>query len=300
MAAMKIVVAGGTGFIGEPLVRHLTGRGDEVFVLTRDPARVAAGRPVAWDGHGQGEWSGHVADADAVVNLAGENVAGGRWTSERKQKLLSSRVDATRALVTAMEREPSRQRVFVSASATGLYGDRGDEELDETASRGRGFLADVVEQWETAARASEPIARLVIVRLGIVLARDGGALQKMLLPFRLGVGGPIASGNQWMSWVDRDDVISLITWAIDDVHAAGVYNATAPEPVRSREFARALGRALHRPALIPAPAFALRAIFGEMADETLIAGQRVVGRRAEADGFRFETRTLADSLERQI
>lgn len=297
---MRIVIAGGTGFIGEPLVRRLVARGDDVTVLSRNPAKVKAGRGLAWDGKTQGAWSDAVASADAVINLAGEGVADARWTAERKQKLISSRLDATRALVEAMRREPSRRRVFINASAVGLYGDRGDETLDENSTPGGGFLADLVKQWEEAARAAEPLARLVVIRIGIVLAKDGGALGKMLLPFKLGGGGPIGNGKQWMSWIDREDVLRMIEWALDNDSVRGAFNATAPEPVRNRDFARALGAALRRPALLPAPPFALRIAFGEMADEALIAGQRVLPQRALSEGFVFESRTIDAALKRVL
>lgn len=293
---MRIVVAGGSGFIGEPLVRRLVARGDDVAVLTRNAARVHAGRAVLWDGKTEGAWSDEVASADAVVNLAGENIGDGRWTAERKRRLVASRLDATHAIVEALRRDPSRKRTLVSSSAVGFYGDRKDEELDEQSSRGSGFLADLVEQWERAAREAEPLARLVLLRFGVVLASDGGALAKMLLPFRLGAGGPIGSGRQWMSWIERDDAVSMIVWAIDDEHARGVYNATSPRPVRNRDFTRALGRALGRPAILPAPAFALRIAFGQMAEEALLAGQHVVPRRAEADGFTFAHPSLEAAL----
>ena len=292
---MKIIVAGGTGFIGEPLVRKLLPRGD-VVVLSRDPSRVRAGRGVAWDGRSDGDWTREVADADVVINLAGENIAEGRWTAERKRRLIASRLDATRALVAAMQKTPSRERTLVNSSAVGFYGDRGDETLDESATTGAGFLADLVVQWENAARVAEPIARVAILRLGVVLAKGGGALGKMELPFRLGAGGPIGSGRQWMSWIHRDDVIRMIEWAIDNEGVRGVYNTTAPEPVQNRDFVRALGKAMHRPALVPAPAFALRIAFGQMADETLLAGQRAVPARATATGFRFEAATLQQAL----
>ncbi|MFP5247289.1 MAG: TIGR01777 family oxidoreductase [Thermoanaerobaculia bacterium] len=292
---MQIVVAGGTGFIGEPLVQRLSARGDDVSVLTRK-----AGHPLQWDGKSQGAWSDAVARADAIINLAGENISEGRWTDERKKRLVASRIDATHALVEAMRREPTRPRVFVNASAVGIYGDRGDEVLDENASRGAGFLADLVEQWERAAREAEPLARVAILRFGVVLAREGGALKKMLLPFQLGGGGPIGSGQQWMSWITRDDVIRMILWALDNDNARGVYNATAPEPVRNRDFARALGKALHRPSFMPAPAFALKLAFGEMASEVLLAGQRVVPNRASREGFTFEAPSLVDALSRVL
>lgn len=297
---MKIVVAGGSGFLGEPLVRRLVARGDDVAVLSRNPSKVEAGRGVQWDARSQGAWSAEAAAADAIVNLAGENIGEGRWTEERKKRMVSSRLDATHALVEAIRREPSRARTFVNASAIGFYGDRGDETLTESSPRGRGFLADLVEQWETAARGAESMARLAIVRFGVVLANDGGALKKMLLPFKLGAGGPMGSGEQWMSWVDRDDALRVVEWAIDNRSAREVYNATAPNPVRQREFARELGRALHRPAFMPTPAFALRIAFGEMAEELLLGGQRVLPARATAEGFAFERNMLAESLTHQL
>jgi uncharacterized protein (TIGR01777 family) len=288
---MKIVVAGGSGFIGEPLVRSLVQRGDDVFVLTRSPSKVNAGRALSWDG----AWRDDVANADAVINLAGENVGEGRWTAERKNRIVESRVKTTRALVDAMTRG-----VLVNASAIGYYGARGDEMLDENAPPGSGFLAAVVKQWEEVAREAESKVRVAILRFGVVLAKEGGALGKMLLPFKLGAGGPIGSGEQWMSWVDRDDVIRMIEWAVDRDGARGVYNVTAPDPVRNRDFARALGRALHRPSFMPAPAFALRLLFGQMADEMLLAGQRVVPIRATAEGFVFRYATLDESVKHAL
>ena len=293
---MKIVVAGGTGFMGEPLVRRLVARRDDVTVLTRNPDKVEAGRGVRWDGRTQGVWSADAASADVVINLAGENIGEGRWTQERKKRLVDSRLNATHAIVEALKRDPSRKRTMINASAIGFYGDRGDETLDESSPRGDSFLADLVDRWETAARDAEPLARLVIVRFGVVLGPDGGALKQMLLPFKLGAGGPIGNGRQWMSWVDREDALRVVEWAIDNERARGIYNATAPEPVRNRDFARALGRALHRPAILPAPAFALRLAFGEMAEELLLAGQRVLPKRTTGDGFMFERATLESSL----
>jgi uncharacterized protein (TIGR01777 family) len=293
---MKIVVTGGTGFIGEALVRRLLARGDDVAVLTRDPARVRAGRGLQWDGRMQGAWSGDAARADAVINLAGENISEGRWTAARKQRLVDSRINATRAVVEALQREPSRPRTLVNASAVGYDGDRGEEVLDESSRRGEGFLAQLVEQWESEARAAEPLARLVIVRFGVVLAPGGGALKKMSLPFRFGAGGPIGSGRQWMSWIAREDVLRMMEWAIDTRAAHGVYNATSPEPVRNRDLARALGHELHRPSFMPAPAFALRLALGQMADEALLASQRAVPAHAAAEGFTFSLPSIDAAL----
>jgi len=293
---MKIVIAGGSGFIGEPLVKRLVARGDDVAVLTRDPSRVRAGRCLQWDARTQSAWSEAVAAADAVVNLAGESIADGRWTEARKRRLIDSRLNATRAIVEALRRAPSPRRALVNASAIGFYGDRQDEELDESASRGGGFLAQLVERWEAAAREAEPHARVAVLRFGVVLATGGGALKKMLLPFKLGAGGPIGSGAQWMSWIERDDAVRMVEWAIDNDSVRSVYNATAPQPVRNRDFARALGRAVSRPAFMPAPGFALKLAFGQMAEEALLAGQKVLPRRAEREGFRFELPTIDAAL----
>ncbi|PYQ51783.1 MAG: TIGR01777 family protein [Acidobacteria bacterium] len=288
---MKIVVAGGTGFLGQPLVRRLLQRGADVVVLSRNPAKVHVGRGIAWNAVNE------AGSADVVINLAGENVGEGRWTAERKRKILVSRLDATTSLVDAIRRAPAKSRTLISASAVGFYGLRGDEIIDETSPTGSGFLAEVVRKWEEAARGAESISRVVIFRFGVVLAKDGGALEKMMLPFRLGVGGPIGSGNQWMSWVDREDVFRAIEWAIDRREVRGTYNITSPEPVRNRDFAGALGRALHRPAFMPTPGFALRLIFGTMADEVLLGGQRVVPARATNEGFTFAYPTLEASLQ---
>ncbi|HEY0159067.1 MAG TPA: TIGR01777 family oxidoreductase [Thermoanaerobaculia bacterium] len=296
---MKIVVAGGSGFLGEPLVRRLIARGDDVAVLTRDASRVRAGRPVEWDARSQGAWSNEVATADAVINLAGENVGEGRWTEARKRRLIDSRLHATGALVEALRRAPGA-RTLVNASAVGFYGDRDEEELDETSARGGGFLAQLVERWEAAAREAEPQTRVVLLRLGVVLGKGGGALEKMALPFRFGAGGPVGSGKQWLSWIAREDAVRMIEWALDHASVRGVYNATAPRPVRNRDFARALGRALSRPSFLPAPAFALKAMFGQMAEEVLLAGQKVFPRRAEREGFTFEAPGVETGLERAL
>ena len=297
----RIVVAGGSGFIGEPLVRRLLARGDDVAVLTRNPSKVHAGRAVVWNPPSQGSWSDEVANAEIVINLAGENVGGGRWTAERKKRIMDSRVGATSALVEAMSRRADPKRTFISASATGFYGDRGDESLDESSPAGSGFLAEVTKRWEELARGAEPFARVVTIRFGVVLAKDGGALAKLLLPFRLGAGGPMGSGRQWMPWIDRDDILRIIEWSIDRDAASGTYNATAPNPARNRDFARTLGRILHRPAVIPTPAIALRLALGaEMANEMLLGGQRVFPKRAHDEGFEFAYADLDAALKHAV
>jgi len=291
---MRIAIAGGTGFIGEPLARSLA-RDNDVAILTRYPSRVRAGRGVMWDPPEQDVWADVVAAADVVINLAGENI-GQRWTNDRKARLVASRLDATNALIEAMKSAPPRKRTFISASAVGYYGSRGDETLDEASTRGSGFLADLVARWEGAAQQAEDVARLVIIRFGVVLDAHGGALAKMLPPFRFGLGGPIGNGRQWMSWIDRDDVVRVIEWAVPNGDVRGVYNAVAPEPVRNRDFTRALGRALRRPAIIPVPAFALRLMFGEMATGTVLPSQRVLPARLLAESFTFQYPTVDEAL----
>jgi uncharacterized protein (TIGR01777 family) len=296
---MKIVIAGGSGFIGEPLVRNLLPRGD-VVVLSRDPSKVRAGRGVAWNPRESGgAWRDDVASADVIINLAGENVGAGRWTAARRQRIIDSRVDATRAVVDVMRATP-RARTFISASAVGYYGSRGDEVLDERAGAGKGFLVDVTRRWEDEAHRADDVARVIILRFGVVLAGDGGALAKMLLPFRFCVGGVIGSGTQWMPWVDRDDLIRFIEWSIDREDARAVYNVAAPSAVTNREFTKALASALHRPAIFPLPAFVLRILFGEMADETLLTSERVVPARGVAEGFTFSYGEVGSALRHAI
>ncbi len=291
---MKIVIAGGTGFVGSELAKRLS-QAHEVFVLSRDPAKVRHGRGLAWRPPAGGEWQKEVADADAVINLAGENIGAKRWSAERKERLRSSRLSATTALVEAM-RDKVKKRVLISASAVGFYGRRQDEILDETSPGSTDFLGKLASDWEQAALAASDSARVVIARLGVVLSPEGGALEKMLLPFRLFVGGPVGSGRQWMSWVDRHDVLRFFEWALENEAVSGIYNLTAPVPATNVSFAKELGRALRRPAVMPAPAFALRLVLGEMADELLLGGQRVIPRRAMEAGFTFERPTLRESF----
>lgn len=297
---MKLVVAGGTGFIGEPLVRSLGNRG-EVIVLSRNPEKVRWGRGVSWDpGSPEGAWRSEVADADVLINLAGENIGSGRWTAARKKRMVDSRVQSTSALAEVIRSRRRGDRVLINASAVGYYGSRGDEILDENSPAGADFLADLCRQWEAAAHPAEDSARLVVLRFGVVLGPGGGALQKMVIPFRLMVGGPVGRGDQWISWIDLADVITLVGWVIDEKGARGVFNATAPQPVTNREFSKTLGKVLHRPSSLPAPAPMLRLIFGEMADATLLASQRAVPARLQGQRFRFAYGELGGSLEHAL
>lgn len=282
---MAVVIAGGSGFLGQKLAERLSAEGRRVVVLSRR-AR-AAGDSVVWQPDGSaGDLAQHLEGAEAVVNLAGEGIADRRWSESRKAALRSSRILATRTLTRAVEACARPPRVFVSASAVGYYGPHGDEPVTETTPPGSDFFGMLATEWEKEAQAAAGRTRLAIIRTGLVLASDGGVLGKMLLPFKLGVGGALGSGRQYMSWIHEDDWTAMVAWLIRDERAVGPFNVTAPEPVTNREFTRALGRALHRPAVIPVPAFALRLVLGELSS-ALLTGQRVLPTHAEQLGFRF-------------
>jgi uncharacterized protein len=274
---MHVAIAGGTGFLGRALGRALVGDGHVVIALKRGST----------DG---------VDGADAVVNLGGESIAGRRWSAAHKQRILDSRVNTTRLLVDAIAGASRPPRVFVSASAVGYYGPHGDDVVTEETPAGQDFMAAVCVRWESEAMRAAERTRVVCLRTGLVLERDGGALPPMLPPFWFGVGGPVGSGRQYWSWIHRDDWVALARWAIATPAASGAINATAPNPVTNKVFARALGRAMHRPALLPAPAFAVRVILGEMADALVLTGQRVVPARAQRLGFAFTFAQLDDAL----
>jgi uncharacterized protein (TIGR01777 family) len=290
---MHYLITGGSGFIGSALCRSLIADGHRVTVLTRDIARARQRVPDAVFLIDRLDFAQGI---EAVVNLAGENLASGRWTAARKHEFVASRIGMTKHLLDWIDRQDSAPAVLVSGSAIGWYGATGDEELDEDADLGNDFSAHLCRDWEAEAiKAAALGVRVCRVRTGIVLGADGGALKQMLLPFRLGIGGRMGSGRQWMSWVARDDIVALIRWLVDNGDARGAYNGTAPAPVTNAEFARTLGAALHRPALLPTPAFALKILFGEMAD-ILLTGQRVVPKRAVAEGFKFKHPDLAPAL----
>jgi uncharacterized protein (TIGR01777 family) len=290
---VHFLITGGSGFIGSALCRSLVADGQRVTVLTRDAARARSRLPpqVA-----PVETLQEACDVDAIVNLAGENLAAGRWTAARKREFVHSRVGTTRRLLEWIALQVRKPRVLVSGSAVGWYGPRSDEELTEDGTAGADFSARLCQEWEAEAMKAEAFGlRVCRVRIGIVLDADGGALKQMLLPFRLGVGGRMGDGRQWMSWIARADLVALIRWLSDNADASGPYNATAPAPVTNAQFAQALGAALHRPALLPMPAFALKLLFGEMAD-LLLTGQRVVPARATAAAFRFRHAALPSAL----
>jgi uncharacterized protein len=286
---MKIAVTGGTGRIGSLLVDALRQRGDEVAVLSRSRGDVR------WDPMKGPAPAEALAGRDAVVHLAGEDIAQ-RWNDESLKRIKDSREIGTRNLVAGIKAADPRPKALISASAVGYYGHR-SERIDEDAPPGNDVLADICKAWEQAAeRAPVRVAR---VRTGVVLDRHGGALQKMLLPFRLGVGGPVAGGRQPIPWIHVDDVVGIYLAAIDDERWSGPFNATAPEPVSNREFSKALGRALHRPAIAPVPGFAIRALYGGMA-KLVIEGQNAVPRRASELGYRFRHPDLDEALRSEL
>jgi uncharacterized protein len=293
---MRVVVAGGTGFLGGALVRRLRTDGHDVIVLTRRPSGDGQ---LAWSPGtppGGQPWARAIDGAGAVVNLAGESIASGRWTSARKRAIRESRVTATHGLVAAILSAAQPPPVLLSSSAVGIYGSRGEETLTEQSPIGAGFLAEVGRAWEQEALAAAAVTRVVLLRTGLVLGKGGGALPQLALPFRLGVGGPVGSGEQYLSWIHLDDWVSLARWALDTAAVSGPLNATAPGPVTNAEFARVLGRVLRRPAWLPAPAFALRLALGEMADALILEGQRVLPARARELGFTFEHPTIDGAL----
>lgn len=308
---MRVTVTGATGLIGLRVVAALLERGDTVTVLSRNPerAKTKLGRPdsgtahadarvtARWDPNSEPAPRAALAGADAVVHLAGENVAQ-RWTESAKRAIRESRVLGTRNLVLGIEAlaETERPKVLVSGSAIGYYGVHGDEPIDEESPAGEDFLAQTCAQWETEAEMAARLGvRVVKVRTGVVLDSQGGALGKMLPPFKLGVGGPVASGRQYISWIHTDDVIGIVLAALDGEQWRGAINATAPEPQRNRDFSKALGRALHRPSLLPVPGAALRLMYGDMA-QVVTKGARVLPAKALVLGYEFRHPQLDEAL----
>jgi uncharacterized protein (TIGR01777 family) len=294
---MKVAISGASGLIGSALAPALRAGGHEVVRLVRrDPSSADE---IRWD-PATGELDpSRLEGVDAVVNLSGENI-GQRWTTSRRREILDSRVDATGLLARTAAKLDPRPRILVSASAIGIYADRGDEVVTEESEEATGFEADVVRAWEAAAApAREAGIRVVALRQSPVLSKAGGALERMLLPFKLGVGGRIGSGEQWFSWVALDDVTAAYAHALaTDVE--GVLNLTSPNPVTNRQFTKALGKALSRPTVLPVPALAIRTIFGQMGEEMLLAGKRVLPARLLDEGFEFSAPTIDVALERAL
>lgn len=299
---MKMVLAGGTGFIGRHLCRTMLDEGHSLIVLSRHPERKPSPpnsrtRTVKWEGREDGSWADSCEGAEVVMNLSGAPIADKRWTPARKRELVNSRVFTTRSLLASIAKWKTKPHTFITASGVGFYGDRGFENLNEASPSGKGFLAELCQSWEAAAKEGEALGmRVLSVRFGMVLGLDGGALPKMMVPFRFFLGGPIAPGSQFVSWIHVTDLSRLILWLINNQSMSGPINGVAPDPVSMREFCRILGKAMNRPSYFPVPEFVLRMALGELAG-MLTTGQRVYPERALEGGFAFSYPTLPDALQ---
>ena len=301
---MKVAITGATGFVGQRLVERLQTEGHSIVALVRDlqkagkvfpEAQYPQVKAVAYSPKESGAWQAELSGCDGVVNLAGEPLFGERWTANNKQEIIASRKLGTEKLVEAIAKADPKPSVLVNASAIGYYGTSETATFDETSTSGDDFLAQVCQTWEAAAQSAKDVgSRLVILRIGIVLG-EGGALERMLPPFQLFGGGPVGTGRQWFSWVHRDDLISLIIKALTDSQMTGVYNATAPEPVRMGEFCSTLGKVINRPSWLPVPGFALELLLGEAA-QVVLTGQNVRPKQTQAAGFEFEYPVVDQAL----
>lgn len=297
---MKLVIAGASGFIGSALCSRLLDKGHVLTLLTRVTPRdasTATKRWLHWTPGTPGDWEAGVDGADGVINLAGEPIAAKRWTGDQKQKILTSRIETTNSLVEAIRKAKQKPGFLINASAVGYYGPRGDETVTEEAGAGKDFLSSVCREWEEEAKKAESLGlRVIRVRTGIVLGRGGGALAKMVPPFKFFVGGPLGSGTQWMSWIHLEDEVGLMLYLIEHSQATGPFNATAPNPVRMKEFCQVLGQVMGRPSWAPVPAFVLRLALGELA-EMLLTGQRVIPAAAQRLGYEFRYANLDAALK---
>lgn len=297
---MRILITGGTGFIGTQLCEHLVAAGHQLTVYSRNPDKVSTRCGEKVEALGSLELLTSASEFDAVINLAGESIAAKRWSARRKQVLLDSRLTTTKALIAAFQRMTKPPACLINASAVGFYGDQGNTDVDESTLPKNDFGHQLCQQWESAARQAEAVGvRVCIIRIGLVVGKGGGFLEKMLLPFKLGLGGRFGSGEQWMSWVHRDDLVMLMEWLLNHSDCSGVYNATAPYPVTNERFAKTLAGLVQRPTLLPMPAIVVQCLFGEMA-QLLLTGQRVLPSRLLDGGFEFSHPDLKSALEEAL
>ncbi len=296
---MKILISGASGLVGTALIPTLIAKGHSIVRLVRQQPKGSD--EIRWDsdkGFSFGE-EHKLEGFDAVIHLAGDNVASGSWTDEKKRSIRESRTKGTKFLIDALKKLKLKPKIIISASAIGFYGNRGDEILTEESPKGSGFFPDVCDEWENEVREAGNFARIVMLRIGVILAKDGGALDKMLTPFKLGVGGVIGSGKQWMPWITIDDILGIIHYALEKP-LRGVYNTTAPNAATNHAFTKALGKALGRPTFIPLPEFAVKMMFGEMGETLLLQGCRVVPKRLQEMGYKFKFPNLDEALKHVI
>ena len=296
---MKVLITGASGLIGQALQKSFTEKGYDLLLASRKAPEDE--RHIQWDIESGFTDPKKLEDIDAVVHLAGENVSGLRWTDDKKKAIHDSRVLGTRNVVNAISKLENKPKVFIAASAIGFYGERGDEEVTESSAAGDNFLADVSRAWEAESRRAEDAGiRTVLLRTGIVLSKDGGALSTMLLPFKLGFGGVVGSGKQWMSWISLDDEIAVINFAIENENLRGAVNAVSPNPVTNHDFTKTLGEVLYRPTFMPLPEFAVSMVFGEMGDALLLASTKVIPKRLTDAGFEFKYAELKGAIEHAL
>ena len=299
----KIIINGATGFVGSNLSRELLKNNYSIIALTRNPEKVKSifcdrVTPILFDATAINNSADQFENAHAVINLAGQNISSGRWTAAKKEMILSSRLDSVNNLVSVIKHLNNKPEVFIQASAIGYYGDRENEKLTENSSPGSGFLADVIQKLEKACKVVENTGvRSVILRIGVVLGKDGGALPKMILPYRLFAGGHVGKGTQWFSWIHLEDLIDTVRFFLKDQNLSGIFNLTSPNPVTMKEFSKILGKVINRPSWLPVPGFVLKLIYGEMARETLLSGSRVIPEKLLDAGFKFKFPDTEKALE---
>ena len=298
---MRILITGASGLIGNALRPTLEAKGPELILASRSEPKD--GRHLQWNpdtGFADSDLA-RLESLDAVIHLAGENVSGLRWTDEKKKAIRDSRVFGTRSMIETFDKLTAKPRAFISGSAIGFYGDRGDEVMSESSSAGKTYLSEVCKEWEAESRRAEDMGiRTVLLRTGIVLSKDGGALATMMTPFKLGVGGVVGSGKQWMSWISLDDAVGIINFVMENEGVRGAVNVVAPNPATNEEFTKTLGSVLYRPTFLPLPEFAVHMVFGEMGDALLLDSTRVVPKRLQDNGYEFRFTSLKAALEHAV